>query len=237
LFIDIPSEFRTDYLIGFAMSYRTLNLDDTLIEYLHSHSLREHAEQRALREATRGHRYAGMQISPDQGQFMAMLVRLIGAHRTIEIGVFTGYSALTVALALPEDGYLLACDISDEYTRIGRPHWEAAGVARKIDLKLAPALETLEAQLARGEAGRFDFAFIDADKTSYDSYYERCLQLIRPGGLIAIDNVLWSGAVARPATSDDTVALQKLNDKLLLDERIDLSMLPIGDGLTLARKR
>jgi predicted O-methyltransferase YrrM len=219
------------------MSYRTLNLDDTLIEYLHSHSLREHPEQKALREATRGHRFAGMQISPDQGQFMAMLIRLIGARRTIEIGVFTGYSALSVALALPDDGYVLACDISDEYTRIGRPHWEAAGVASKIDLRLAPALETLDAQLAQGQAGRFDFAFIDADKVSYDAYYERCLQLLRTGGLIAIDNVLWGGAVARPATSDDTIALQKLNDKLLRDERVDLSMLAIGDGLTLARKR
>jgi predicted O-methyltransferase YrrM len=219
------------------MSSRTLNLDDALIDYLHSHSLRELPPQTALREATRGHRHAGMQISPEQGQFMALLVRLIGARRTIEVGVFTGYSALSVAIALPQDGYVLACDISDEYTRIGRPYWEAAGVANKIDLRLAPALQTLDAQLASGNAASFDFAFIDADKQSYDSYYERCLQLLRTGGLIAIDNVLWGGAVAHRATSADTVALQRLNAKLLIDERVDLSMLPIGDGLTLLRKR
>ncbi|MFN0314444.1 MAG: class I SAM-dependent methyltransferase [Burkholderiales bacterium] len=168
---------------------------------------------------------------------MAMLVRLMGVRNAIEIGVFTGYSALTVALALPAEGRLLACDISDEYTRIGRPFWEAAGVAHKIDLQLRPALETLDARLSGGGAGQFDFAFIDADKTSYDAYYERCLQLLRPGGLVAIDNVLWNGSVARPAKTDDTRALQALNDKLHGDERIDLSVLPIGDGLTLARKR
>jgi caffeoyl-CoA O-methyltransferase len=168
---------------------------------------------------------------------MALLVRLIGARRAIEIGVFTGYSALAVALALPDDGRLLACDISDEYTRVGRPFWQQAGVARKIDLRLAPALATLDAQLAEGAAGGFDFAFIDADKSGYDAYYERCLLLLRPGGLIAIDNTLWSGAVARPAQDADTEALQRLNAKLHLDQRIDLSLLPIGDGLTLARKR
>ena len=219
------------------MASRQLTLDDALIGYLQAHSLREHPAQVALREATRGHRFAGMQIAPEQGQFMALLIKLIGARRTIEIGVFTGYSALSVALALPEDGYLLACDISDDYTRIGRPHWAAAGVAHKIDLRLAPALETLDAQLAQGQAGRFDFAFIDADKAGYDAYYERCLQLVHAGGLIAIDNVLWGGAVTRPADSADTLALQRLNDKLHLDARIDVSMLPIGDGLTLARKR
>jgi predicted O-methyltransferase YrrM len=219
------------------MSNRTLNLDDALIDYLQAHSLREHPAQLALREATRGHRAAGMQISPEQGQFMALLVRLIGARRTIEVGVFTGYSALSVALALPQDGYLLACDISDDYTRIGRPFWDAAGVAHKIDLQLAPALQTLDAQLQSGQAASFDFAFIDADKVSYDAYYERCLQLLRVGGLIAIDNVLWGGAVAHPATDADTVALQRLNDKLLRDQRVELSMLPIGDGLTLLRKR
>ena len=219
------------------MSHRTLNLDDTLIDYVHAHSLREHPAQTALREVTAGHRYAGMQISPEQGQFMALLARLTGARRAIEIGVFTGYSALTVALALPDDGYLLACDISDEYTRVGRPFWAEAGVAQKIDLRLAPALATLDAQLAEGHAASFDFAFIDADKTGYDAYYERCLKLLRAGGLIAVDNVLWSGAVARAADNDDTRALQALNDKLHRDERVDLSMLPIGDGLTLARKR
>ena len=178
-----------------------------------------------------------MQIAPEQGQLMALLARLVGARRTIEIGVFTGYSALCVALALPDDGMVLACDIDEATTRIGLPHWEAAGVAHKIDLRLAPALETLDAQLAQGQAGRYDFAFIDADKTAYDAYYERCLQLVRAGGLIAIDNVLWNGAVAQPAQTDDTAALQALNDKLLRDARIDLSLVPIGDGLTLARKR
>ena len=219
------------------MSNRSLNLDDTLYDYLLTHSLREHPEQIALREATRSHPRAGMQISPEQGQFMALLVKLLGARRTLEIGVFTGYSALSVALALPADGRILACDISEEYTRIGRPYWERAGVAHKIDLRLAPALETLDAELAAGAAGRYDFAFIDADKTGYASYVERCLQLLRPGGLIAIDNVLWSGAVARPARDEDTRALQALNERLHGDERIDLSMLPVGDGLTLARKR
>jgi predicted O-methyltransferase YrrM len=219
------------------MSNRSLNLDDTLYGYLLGHSLREHPAQTALREATRTHPRAGMQISPEQGQFMALLVKLIGARRTLEIGVFTGYSALSVALALPDDGRILACDISDEFTRIGRPYWERAGVAHKIDLRLAPALETLDAQLAAGEAGQYDFAFIDADKTGYAAYYERCLRLLRPGGLIAIDNVLWSGAVARRARDDDTRALQALNDQLHRDERVDLAMLPIGDGLTLARKR
>ena len=219
------------------MSMRTLNLDDTLYDYLLAHSLREHPAQTALREATAAHPDAEMQIGPEQGQFMALLVRLLRARRTIEIGVFTGYSALCVALALPDDGYVLACDVSDEYTRIGRPFWQQAGVAHKIELRLAPARQTLDARLAAGEAGTFDFAFIDADKPAYDDYYERCLQLLRRGGLIAIDNTLWSGNVARPAKNADTAALQALNDKVARDERIDVSLLPIGDGLTLARKR
>jgi predicted O-methyltransferase YrrM len=219
------------------MSRRSLPVDDALHAYLIENSIREHPAQQALRQATAAHPHAGMQIAPEQGQFMALLVKLVGARRAIEVGVFTGYSALTVALALPDDGELLACDISDEYTRIGRPFWQQAGVAHKIELRLAPARETLEARIAAGEAGRYDFAFIDADKKSYDGYYECCMQLVRSGGLIAIDNTLWGGAVARPATDADTVALQKLNAKLRDDERIDLSLLPIGDGLTLARKR
>ena len=219
------------------MSTRTLNLDDTVYEYLQSHSLREHPAQVALREATRNHPHAVMQISPEQGQFMALLIRLLGARRTIEVGVFTGYSALSVALALPDDGKILACDISDEFTRVGVPHWQAAGVAHKIDLQLAPAINTLDARLAAGEHGQYDFAFIDADKTSYDAYYERCLKLLRTGGLIAIDNTLWNGKVAAPSADADTQALQALNIKLHRDERVDMSMLPIGDGLTLARKR
>jgi predicted O-methyltransferase YrrM len=219
------------------MAGRYLHLDDKLFDYVVAHSVREHPAQAALREATRNHPHAGMQISPDQGQLMALLVRLLGARRTIEIGVFTGYSALCVALALPEDGRVLACDINDEYVGVGRPHWQAAGVAHKIDVVLGPALETLDARLAAGEAGQYDFAFIDADKTGYDAYYERCLQLLRAGGLVAIDNVLWSGAVARPARDTDTAALQALNDKLHADARVDLAMVAISDGITLARKR
>ena len=219
------------------MSRQTLTLDDAVYQYLLRQSLREHPAQAALREATRTHERASMQISPEQGQFMALLVRLIGARRTIEIGVFTGYSALSVALALPDEGTLLACDISDEYTRVGAPYWQAAGVAHKIDLHLAPALTTLNARLAAGEQGQYDFAFIDADKSGYDAYYERCLLLLRSGGLIAIDNTLWSGKVARPADDADTAALQALNIKLHEDERVDMSLLPIGDGLTLVRKR
>ena len=219
------------------MTHRQLTLDAALYDYLCKHSLREHSAQSALREATRGHAHAGMQISPEQGQFMALLVKLISARNAIEVGVFTGYSALTVALALPDEGRLLACDISDDYTRIGRPFWQAAGVAHKIDLRLAPALDTLDGELATGGAGRYDFAFIDADKTGYDAYFERCLQLLRAGGLIAIDNTLWSGRVARPAEDDDTAALQRFNVRLHGDARVELALLPLGDGLTLALKR
>ena len=219
------------------MSRHTLTLDDRLYDYLLAHTLRETAAQTALREETAQHRHGGMQISPEQGQLMALLVKMLGARRTIEIGVFTGYSSLAVALALPADGRILACDISDEYTRIARRYWESAGVAHKIDLRIAPALGTLDAAIAAGEAGTYDFAFIDADKTGYDAYYERCLVLLRGNGLIAIDNVLWGGDVAKKSRDADTLALQALNDKLVRDERIDIAMLPIGDGLTLALKR
>ncbi len=221
------------------MSRRTLTLDDRLHDYVVRHN-REHPELAKLREATATHPRAAMQISPEQGALLQMLVKLTDAQRTIEIGVFTGYSALAVALALPVDGRILACDISDEFTRVGRPYWERAGVAGKIELVLDPALDTLDSRLARGGAGRYDFAFIDADKSSYDGYYERCLQLLRVGGLIAIDNVLWSGRVADnvDAASDaDTAALRALNTKLQADARVDLALLPISDGLTLARKR
>jgi predicted O-methyltransferase YrrM len=221
------------------MSRRTMTLDDTLYQYLLDHSVREHPAQAALREVTRTHPHASMQISPEQGQFMALLIKLLGVRRAIEVGVFTGYSALTVALALPDDGTLLACDISDEYTRIGKPFWEQAHVAQKINLQLGPAVATLDARIKSGESGQYDFAFIDADKSSYDAYYERCLTLLRSGGLIAMDNTLWSGKVVRPPAPEDadTAALQALNIKLHGDDRVDLSLLPIGDGMTLARKR
>ena len=179
-----------------------------------------------------------MQIGPDQGQFMALLVELMGARNTLEVGTFTGYSALAMALALPNDGRLVACDVSEEWTAIGRPYWEEAGVADKIDLRLAPALETLDALLAEGLAGTFDFAFIDADKEGYEAYFERALELIRPGGLIALDNTLWEGKVLDPQVTDvNTEAIRRINTKLARDERVTLSLLPIGDGLTLARKR
>jgi len=219
------------------MSRRSLTLDDSLQDYVAAHSVREDACQVALREATRTHRHGGMQIAPEQGQLMSLLVRLVNAKRAIEVGVFTGYSALTVALALPEDGYLLACDVSEEYTRIGRPFWNRAGVANKIDRHIGPAVQTLDEQIANGQAGTYDFAFIDADKVSYDAYYERCMTLVRSGGMLVLDNTLWGGEVARASTAPDTIALQALNAKLHRDDRIDLSLLPIEDGVTLVRKR
>jgi caffeoyl-CoA O-methyltransferase len=220
------------------MSRRTLTLDDRLHEYLLSVGVREAPVLAALREETARHPQAGMQIAPEQGQFLQLLVQLLGARRTIEVGVFTGYSSLAVALALGPDGRVLACDVSDEYTRIARRHWQAAGVAGRIELVLAPAVETLDARLAAGEAGRYDFAFIDADKTNYLAYYERCVRLVRAGGVIAIDNTLWGGAVADPADrSADTIAIRQFNEALARDPRIDVALLPIGDGLTLARVR
>jgi len=217
---------------------RSLPLSDELQAYVDRHGTREHPVQAELRAATAGMKHALMQIGPDQGSFMAMLVKLISARRTIEIGVFTGYSALAVALALPADGKVVACDVSEEWTSMARRYWEKAGVAGKIDLKLAPALETLDALIAEGQAGRFDFAFIDADKKNYPGYYERCLTLLRAGGLIAVDNTLWSGAVIDGADrSVDTVAIRAFNEAVQRDERVDVALLTVGDGLTLARKR
>jgi predicted O-methyltransferase YrrM len=179
-----------------------------------------------------------MQISPEQGQFMRLLVEMIGARRAIEVGTFTGYSSISVALGLPEDGRLVACDVSEEWTDIARRYWAEAGVADKITLHLAPALETLDSLVAAGEAGAYDFAFIDADKGGYMDYYERCLVLVPEGGVIAVDNVLWEGRVADPEDTDEsTEAIRAFNTKLLADERVSLSMLPLADGLTLARKR
>ena len=219
------------------MSRSTLNLDGPLYEYLLAHSLREHPAQTALREATLRWPRAGMQISPEQGQLLTLLLRLTGARRAIEIGVFTGYSALTTALALPADGRLLACDISASDASLGQPYWESAGVAGKIDFVVAPADQTLGARIVAGEGGSYDFAFIDADKTGYDAYYERCLQLLRVGGLAVLDNTLRGGEVAYEADSDATRALQLLNDKIHADQRVDMVLLPFSDGITLARKR
>jgi predicted O-methyltransferase YrrM len=220
------------------MSGRTLPLSDALLAYVARSSAREHPVLAELRAATASMPHAQMQIGADQGALMALLVKLLGARRTLEIGVFTGYSALAVALALPADGKVVACDVSEEWTAIGRRHWEKAGVAAKIDLRLGRALGTLDALVAEGSAGTFDFAFIDADKQGYAAYYERCLVLLRRGGLIAADNTLWSGAVIDPKdTSADTAALRAFNEALAGDSRVDLAMLTVGDGLTLAMKR
>ena len=217
---------------------RNLGLSDDLTAYVQAVGTRLVPAQEGLRDATRGHRGAGMQIGPDQGQFMGFLVRALGVQRALEIGTFTGYSALSVALALPADGRLICCDISTEYTDIGLPFWREAGVREKIDLRIGPALATLDAMIAAGGADSFDFAFIDADKSNYDGYYERCLVLVRPGGVIAVDNVLWGGAVLDEANqTDDTVALRALNRKLHADARVDICLLPIGDGVTLLRRR
>lgn len=219
------------------MSTRTLTLNDDLYQYLLDVSLRETPIQRRLREETARMEMAGMQISPEQGQFMALLVALMGARNTLEVGVFTGYSALCVAGALPEDGRILACDVSEEWTSIARRYWKEAGVDGKIELRLAPATETLAALIKGGEKGRFDFAFIDADKENYGVYFEQCLELLRPGGLIAVDNTLWSGSVLDAEDqSKDTKAIRELNEALRKDSRIRLSLVPIGDGLTLAMK-
>lgn len=220
------------------MSKQTIGLDNQLYDYLLSASLREPEILRQLRQETANLPNAMMQIAPEQGQFMALLVQLMGATKTLEVGVFTGYSSLSVALALPPEGKIIACDVSEEYTSVARRYWQAAGVADKIDLRLAPAIDTLDQLLAEGQAGTFDFAFIDADKNNYEGYYERSLQLVRPGGLIAIDNVLWSGRVADPQDRDkSTQSIRNLNKKLHQDERVTLSLVPIADGLTLALKR
>ncbi|HYM02461.1 MAG TPA: class I SAM-dependent methyltransferase [Stellaceae bacterium] len=217
---------------------RKLVLTDALSHYIDDVSLREPEILARLRQETAPLPLAGMQIGPDQGQLMALLARLVGARLCLEIGTFTGYSTLQVALALPPEGRIIACDIDPKTTAIAQRYWAMAGVADKIDLRLAPALQTLDHLIAEKQEGRFDFAFIDADKTNYDAYYERVLRLLRTGGLVLIDNVLWSGDVIDPAVNDpDTKALRALNAKLHRDERIDLSLLPMADGITLARKR
>jgi caffeoyl-CoA O-methyltransferase len=220
------------------MSDRRLIVTDDIHEYILDHSLRESEILARLRAETAKLPYASMQIGPEQGQFMALLASLINAKRCIEIGVFTGYSSLVVALALPPDGRIVACDVNEEWTSIGRRYWREAGVEHKIDLRLQPALKTLDELLAAGQAGTYDYAFVDADKPNYDAYYERVLQLLRTNGLFLIDNVLWSGKVADPKVSDaDTMAFRKLNAKLHNDERVEVSLLGIGDGVTVGRKK
>jgi caffeoyl-CoA O-methyltransferase len=220
------------------MSTSTFTLSDTLYSYLLEVSLRDDPLRQQLREETARDEMARMQIAPEQGQFMALLVQLTGARKALEIGVYTGYSALCVASALPVDGRLVACDINATWTATAQRYWKEAGLDDRIELRLAPALETLDALIADGEAGSFDFAFIDADKENYSDYYERSLTLLRPGGLIAVDNTLWSGRVADPANQDaDTRAIRTFNAALHQDTRIDISLVPIADGLTLAMKR
>ena len=219
------------------MSNKTFTLSDDLYAYLFENSVREADILRRLREETARDSMARMQIAPEQGQLMQLLVRLMGARRYLEVGVFTGYSSLAVALALPAEGRILACDVSDAWTKVARRYWAEAGVAGKIDLRLAPAQQTLDGLIAAGAGGSFDFVFIDADKTSYKAYYERALTLIRVGGLIAIDNTLWEGRVADPTARDaDTQAIRDFNRHLRDDRRVQQCLVPIGDGLSLALK-
>ena len=220
------------------MSLQTINMTPVLYNYLLKNSVREHPVLAMLRAETAKLPQAQMQISPEQGQFMSFLVKLMGAKKTLELGTFTGYSALTVALALPKEGKVIACDISDQFVELAHQHWERAYVSNKVELKIAPASDSLAALIQAGESNSFDFIFIDADKMNYAHYYEQSLILLRPGGIIAVDNVLWGGAVADPHdTTNSTQALQAFNEKLYYDERIELSMVPIGDGLTLALKK
>lgn len=220
------------------MSNRTLTLDDRLYDYLLNVSLREPEILARLRQETRDLPQARMQIAPEQGQFMALLIRILDARRVLEVGTFTGYSALAMALAMPKDGRIVTCDVSEDWTAVAKRYWIEAKVAHRIDLRLRPALETLRDLIDSGNANQFDFAFIDADKAQYSDYYEAALRLIRPGGVIAIDNTLWGGSVVNVNKTDpDTNAIRAFNAVLKSDDRIDLSLVPIGDGLTLAYKR
>ena len=220
------------------MSRDTIGLTPSLLAYIRSVGVREDADLAALREETANHPLAAMQISPEQGHLMALLVRILGARKSLEIGVFTGYSSMVVAKAIAPHGKVVALDVSDEFTLIARRHWAKAGVADRIDLRLGPAADSLKAMVATGESSTFDFAFIDADKASYDKYYEYALQLVRRGGLIAIDNVLWGGKVidATDQTAD-TIAIRAINQKIHGDPRVDATLIPISDGLTLALRR
>jgi caffeoyl-CoA O-methyltransferase len=219
------------------MARRSLELDDRLYDYLVQFGTRESDLLKDLRNETAKLPGAGMQIGPEQGAFMGLLVELIGARRALEIGTFTGYSSLCIAGAMPAEGKLICCDVSEEYTKVARNYWRRAGLESKIELRIGPAVATLDALIQAG-VEPFDFAFIDADKTNYSNYYERAMKLVRPGGLIAIDNVLWGGDVANPAENDeDTQAIRAVNEMVRNDERVTLALAPIGDGLTLARKR
>ena len=224
------------YLI--AMADKTFLADPALYRYTVNHSLREPAILRRLREETASYPNAQMQISPDQGEFFGLLVRAIGARKVLEVGVFTGYSSLAVLLSLPPESRLVACDISDEYTKVARRYWQEAGVADRVELHIGPAVETLQRLAAGGHRETIDFAFIDADKSNYKHYYELALQLVRKGGLIALDNMLQSGKVIDPTANDrDTVAIRELNDKIASDQRVLASLLPLADGITLALKK
>ena len=217
---------------------RAISMNETIYQYILDHSLRDDPVMKELREETAKLPMAVMQIGADQGQFMGLLAKLVGAKQCLEIGVFTGYSSLAVARALPKDGRIIACDVSEEWTSIARKYWKKAGVEDKIDLRIGPALATLDTLISLRQTEKFDMAFIDADKTNYLAYYERCIELVRKGGLIVVDNTLWSGDVANPDNQKpDTVALRAFNDALRDDDRIDLALLPVGDGVTLARKR
>ncbi len=223
---------------GPRVSYKTLQMTEPLYQYLLDTSIREPDVLRRLRDETTRHVHGHMRISPEQGQLMRLLVEITGAKSAIEIGVFTGYSTLAVALALPKDGKLVACDRNAEWPLVGRPFWTEAGVDNIIDLRIAKAEQTLDAMIQGGESGTYDFAFIDGDKKNYGVYYDQCLELVRPGGLILIDNVLWGGRLTDDSDQDRaTNAIRDLNAKIHGDERVSMSLLPIGDGLTIARKR
>lgn len=220
------------------MTATTIGLPDDVHAYVLRWGLREPDILARLREETAAHPRSSMQIAPEQGAVLGLLVELLGARRCLEIGTFTGYSSLVVALSLPDDGRIVCCDVSDEYTSVARRYWAEAGVEDRVDLRLGPAVETLDALLAAGAAGTFDLAFIDADKGGYPAYWERCVDLVRPGGVIAIDNVLWGGSVADPAVVDaDTLTLRRVNERVASDPRVRHVLLAIADGMTIARKR
>jgi predicted O-methyltransferase YrrM len=219
------------------MNAKTIGLPDNVQDYLVRWGVREAPILARLREETASHPRAVMQIAPEQGALFAILVELLGARQCLEIGTFTGYSSLAVMLAMPADGRMVCCDVSEEYTATARRYWAEAGVADRVDLRIAPAVETLDALIAEGRSGTFDLAFIDADKSGYPAYYERCVELVRPGGLITLDNVLWSGDVADPRVDDkDTQTLRQVNEIIAGDPRVHHVMLPIADGMTIARK-